>query len=90
MEIIDEFEEVKRGVYGGAVGYRNLNGDLDSCIAIRTLVERGGSVQIQAGAGIVYDSVPESELAECAAKAGAVVEAVAMAESAAASGSHEE
>jgi anthranilate synthase component 1 len=83
MEIIDEFEEVKRGVYGGAVGYRNLNGDLDSCIAIRTLVERGGSVQIQAGAGIVYDSVPESELAECAAKACALVEAVAMAEAAA-------
>jgi anthranilate synthase component 1 len=90
MEIIDELEEIKRGVYGGAVGYRNLNGDLDSCIAIRTLVERGGSVQIQAGAGIVYDSVPESELAECAAKASALVEAVAMAESAAASGSHGE
>jgi anthranilate synthase component 1 len=83
MEIIDELEEVRRGVYGGAVGYRNLNGDLDSCIAIRTLVERGGSVQIQAGAGIVYDSVPESELDECAAKAGALVEAVAMAEAAA-------
>ncbi len=83
MEIIDELEEVRRGVYGGAVGYRNLNGDLDSCIAIRTLVERGGSVQIQAGAGIVYDSVPASELAECAAKAGALVEAVAMAEAAA-------
>ena len=86
MEIIDELEEVRRGVYGGAVGYRNLNGDLDSCIAIRTLVERGGSVQIQAGAGIVYDSVPESELAECAAKAGALVEAVAMAEAAARNG----
>jgi anthranilate synthase component 1 len=82
MEIIDELEDVKRGVYGGAVGYRNLNGDLDSCIAIRTLVERGGSVQIQAGAGIVYDSVPENELAECSAKAGALVEAVAMAEEA--------
>ena len=82
MEIIDELEEVKRGVYGGAVGYRNLNGDLDSCIAIRTLVERGGSVLIQAGAGIVYDSVPENELAECSAKAGALVEAVAMAEDA--------
>ena len=83
MEIIDDFEEVRRGVYGGAVGYRNLNGDLDSCIAIRTLVERGGSVQIQAGAGIVYDSVPSSELAECAAKANVLVEAVAMAEAAA-------
>ncbi len=83
MEIIDELEEVLRGVYGGAVGYRNLNGDLDSCIAIRTMVERGGNVQIQAGAGIVYDSVPENELAECSAKASALVEAVAMAEEAA-------
>ncbi|MCK5376529.1 MAG: chorismate-binding protein [Acidobacteria bacterium] len=83
MELIDELEEVRRGVYGGAVGYRDLRGDADSCIAIRTLVERGGSVQIQAGAGIVYDSVPESELAECASKAGALVEAVAMAEAAA-------
>jgi anthranilate synthase component 1 len=89
MEIIDDFEEVRRGVYGGAVGYRNLNGDLDSCIAIRTLVERGGSVQIQAGAGIVYDSVPETELAECAAKANVLVEAVSMAEAAAAAGTGE-
>jgi anthranilate synthase component 1 len=89
MEIIDELEEVRRGVYGGAVGYRNLNGDLDSCIAIRTLVERGGSVQIQAGAGIVYDSIPENELAECAAKAGALVQAVAMAEAATAAGTTE-
>jgi anthranilate synthase component 1 len=86
MEIIDQIEEVRRGVYGGAVGYRNLNGDLDSCIAIRTLVERGGSVQIQAGAGIVYDSEPAAELAECTAKANALVEAVAMAESAAVEG----
>ena len=83
MEIIDGLEEVRRGVYGGAVGYRNLNGDLDSCIAIRTLVERGGVVHVQAGAGIVHDSVPVRELEECRAKAGALVEAVAMAESAA-------
>jgi anthranilate synthase component 1 len=80
MEIIDELEEVRRGVYGGAVAYRDARGDLDSCIAIRTLVERGGSVQVQAGAGIVYDSVPERELAECRSKASALVEAVAMAE----------
>jgi anthranilate synthase component 1 len=83
MEIVDELEEVRRGVYGGAVGYRNLNGDLDCCIAIRTLVERGGSVHVQAGAGIVYDSVPESELEECRSKANALIEAVAMAEAAA-------
>jgi anthranilate synthase component 1 len=80
MEIIDQLEAVRRGVYGGAVGYRTFTGDLDSCIAIRTLVERGGSVQVQAGGGIVYDSRPESELAECRNKARAVVEAVAMAE----------
>ncbi len=80
MEIIDELEEVRRGIYGGAVCYRNVNGDLDSCIAIRTLVERGGIVAVQAGAGIVYDSRPERELAECANKARALVEAVAMAE----------
>jgi anthranilate synthase component 1 len=84
MEIIDHLEEVRRGVYGGAVGYLNATGDLDSCIAIRTLVERGGVAQIQAGAGIVYDSVPETELEECRNKAGALVEAVAMAETAAA------
>jgi anthranilate synthase component 1 len=86
MEIIDDLEEVRRGVYGGAVGYRDARGDLDSCIAIRTLVERGGSVQVQAGAGIVYDSVPERELAECRSKASALVEAVAMAEASTAKG----
>jgi len=80
MEIIDELEEVRRGVYGGAVGYRTATGDFDSCIAIRTLVERGGVAHIQAGAGIVYDSVPASELEECRNKANALVEAVAMAE----------
>jgi anthranilate synthase component 1 len=80
MQIIDDLEEVRRGVYGGAVGYRNASGDLDSCIAIRTLVERGGVAHIQAGAGIVYDSVPDNELAECRNKANALVEAVSMAE----------
>jgi len=83
MEIIDELEEVRRGVYGGAVGYRNVHGDLDVCITIRTLVERGGSVQVQAGGGIVYDSVPENELEECRNKASALIVAVAMAEEAA-------
>ncbi|MEE4270785.1 MAG: anthranilate synthase component I family protein [Thermoanaerobaculales bacterium] len=83
MEIIDELEEVRRGVYGGAVGYRNAAGDMDSCIAIRTLVERGGVAHIQAGAGIVFDSVPATELDECRNKANALVVAVAMAEAAA-------
>ncbi len=80
MEIIDELEEVRRGVYGGAVGYINIDGTLDFCIAIRTVVERGGVVHIQAGAGIVYDSVAETELQECRNKASALAKAVAMAE----------
>ena len=80
MEIIDQLEEVRRGVYGGAVGYLTFDGALDSCIAIRTLVERGGTFHVQAGAGIVYDSVPESELEECRNKASALIQAVAMAE----------
>ncbi len=63
MEIIDRLEEVRRGIYGGAVAYQNVGGELDSCIAIRTLVERGGVMLVQAGAGIVYDSRPEAELA---------------------------
>ena len=80
MEIIDELEDVRRGVYGGAVGYMNVDGSLDFCIAIRTGVERGGVMHIQAGAGIVYDSVPESELEECRNKASALARAVLMAE----------
>lgn len=80
MEIIDDLEEVRRGVYGGAVGYINIDGNLDFCIAIRTAVERGGVVHIQAGAGIVYDSVPEKELEECRNKASVLANAVAMAE----------
>jgi anthranilate synthase component 1 len=84
MEIIDELEEVRRGVYGGAAGYRNVHGDLDMCIAIRTMVERGGSVQVQAGGGIVYDSIPSNELDECRNKANALIVAVAMAQAAAA------
>jgi anthranilate synthase component 1 len=86
MEIIEELEEVRRGVYGGAVGYLNADGDLDFCIAIRTGVEVGGILHLQAGAGIVYDSQPERELAECRAKASALARAVAMAERASADG----
>jgi anthranilate synthase component 1 len=71
---------VRRGVYGGAVGYVNADGALDFCIAIRTGVERGGVMHIQAGAGIVYDSIPERELEECRNKASALARAVAMAE----------
>jgi anthranilate synthase component 1 len=73
MEIIEELEETRRGVYGGAVGYVDFHGNLDTCIAIRTLFVKGGRVYLQAGAGIVADSVPEAEQAECEAKAGAVM-----------------
>lgn len=75
-EIIDELEPVARGVYGGAIGYLDFSGNLDVCIAIRTAVKKGNKVYVQAGAGIVADSVPENEYMECANKAGAVIEAV--------------
>ena len=79
MEIIDELEPVRRGVYAGAVGYLDFAGDLDTAIAIRTAVIVDGVAHVQAGAGLVADSVPESEFAECGAKAAAVLRAVAMA-----------
>ncbi len=79
-EIIDELEPCARGVYGGAIGYLDFSGNLDVCIAIRTAVKRGKKVYVQAGAGIVADSVPESEYQECANKAGAVIEAIRMVE----------
>lgn len=75
-EIIDELEPVARGVYGGAIGYLDFSGNLDVCIAIRTAVKKGHKVYVQAGAGIVADSVPENEYMECANKAGAVIEAI--------------
>lgn len=75
-EIIDELEPVARGIYGGAIGYLDFSGNLDVCIAIRTAVKKGDKVYVQAGAGIVADSVPESEYMECANKAGAVIEAI--------------
>lgn len=75
-EIIEELEPVARGVYGGAIGYLDLSGNLDVCIAIRTAVKQGNKVYVQAGAGIVADSVSEKEYEECANKAGAVIEAI--------------
>lgn len=80
MEIIDELEPTRRGLYGGAVGYISFSGDMDFAIAIRTLVTDGKTAHIQAGAGIVADSVPENEYTECMNKARAVVNAIAMAE----------
>jgi anthranilate synthase component 1 len=79
MEIIDELEPVKRGVYAGAVGYLSWSGNMDTAIAIRTAVIRDGMLHIQAGAGIVADSVPTSEWHETLNKGRAIFRAVAMA-----------
>jgi anthranilate synthase component 1 len=81
MEIIDELEPVRRGVYAGAVGYLDFAGDLDTAIAIRTAVIKDGVAYVQAGAGLVADSVPETEYDECRAKAAAMLRSVAMAAS---------
>ncbi len=75
MEIIDELEKDKRGVYAGCVGYFSANGDMDNCIALRTSVVKDGRMYVQAGAGIVADSVPESEQQECVNKAKALFRA---------------
>jgi anthranilate synthase component 1 len=80
MQIIDELEPTKRGIYGGVVGYLDFSGNLDTAIAIRTLVVApDGRASVQAGAGIVADSDPASEDAECAHKAAALLAAVAAA-----------
>jgi anthranilate synthase component I len=79
MEIIDELEPDRRGLYGGAVGYLDLRGNLDFCITIRTVVLEGGKAVVQAGAGIVADSDPESERREMEAKAAAMREALRLA-----------
>jgi anthranilate synthase component I len=80
MEIIDDLEPARRGLYGGSLGYLDLRGNLDFCIAIRTLVIENGQATVQAGAGIVADSDPETELRETEAKAGAVMAALGLAE----------
>ena len=80
MEIIDELEPTKRGVYGGVVGYIDFSGNVDTAIAIRTMVVTpDGRASVQAGAGIVADSDPQSEDEECAHKAGALLVAVTAA-----------
>lgn len=79
MQIIEELEPVRRGVYGGCVGYLDFAGDMDTAIAIRTAVISNGIAHVQAGAGIVADSNPESEHQECINKAAAVLRAVAVA-----------
>ncbi|MEQ4540155.1 MAG: anthranilate synthase component I [Billgrantia sp.] len=80
MEIIDELEPVKRGIYSGAVGYLSWHGNMDTAIAIRTAVIKDGELHVQAGAGVVADSVPEMEWQETLNKGRAIFRAVAMAE----------
>ena len=78
-EIIAELEQSKRGIYGGAVGYLDFTGNIDTCISIRLAYKKNGRICVQSGAGIVADSVPENEFNECRNKAGAVTGALHMA-----------
>jgi len=80
MEIIDELETTRRGIYAGAVGYFDMFGNLDFCITIRTIIQSGGFAYIQAGAGIVYDSMPTREYLETVNKAKALVKSIEMVE----------
>jgi anthranilate synthase component 1 len=80
MEIIEELETTRRGLYGGAVGTISANGDMDLAIAIRTILIKDGLAHVQAGAGLVWDSVPEMEFAECENKARAALRALEMAQ----------
>ena len=78
MEIIDELEPSRRGIYGGAVGYLSWHGEMDTAIAIRTAVIKDGRLHVQAGAGVVADSVPALEWEETMSKARAMFRAAAM------------
>lgn len=80
MEIIDELEPQRRGPYGGAVGYVDFGGNMDTCITLRTMVLKGQTAYVQAGAGIVWDSIPENELEETLNKARGLLRALEMAE----------
>ena len=79
MQIVDELEPNRRGPYGGAVGYVDFCGNMDTCIALRTMVLKGNTAFVQAGAGIVADSTPESEHQECVNKAMGMMTAIARA-----------
>jgi anthranilate synthase component 1 len=79
MQIVDELETVRRGPYAGAIGYLSYGGDLDTCICIRTVIVKDGVAHVQAGAGIVADSVPEKEYAETRNKAAALLRAIDLA-----------
>ena len=80
MEIIDELEPTRRGLYGGATGYIDFSGDMDFCITIRTMIKKGNLVYLQAGAGIVADSVPENEYYECCNKVMALAKTLVVEE----------
>ena len=79
-QLIGELEDNKRGIYGGAIGYIDFTGNMDTCIAIRIAYKKNGKVFVRSGAGIVADSVPEKEYEECINKAKAVVNALKLAE----------
>jgi anthranilate synthase component I len=80
MEIIEELEPTKRGTYAGSIGYFSFSGDMDTCITIRTILIKDGTAYVQAGAGIVADSVPETEYQETMNKARAMLRALELAE----------
>ena len=80
MQIIDELEPTRRGPYGGAVGYLDFAGNMDTCIALRTIVWKNGVFDVQAGAGVVADSVPATEYEETMNKAKAMLKAVEVAQ----------
>jgi anthranilate synthase component 1 len=75
MEIIEELEPERRGIYGGCIGYFAAGGDMDTCIALRTAVVKDGTMYVQAGAGVVADSDPETEYNETVHKARALIRA---------------
>jgi anthranilate synthase component 1 len=80
MQIIDELEPTRRGPYGGAVGYVDFAGNMDTCIALRTIVWKNGIYDVQAGAGVVADSIPASEFEETMSKTTALLRAVELAQ----------
>jgi anthranilate synthase component 1 len=79
MEIIDELEQARRGIYGGTVGYFSSDGYMDTCIALRTAVVKDGVMYVQAGGGVVADSDPEAEYQETCSKARALIRAAEQA-----------
>ena len=80
MQIIDELEPHRRGPYAGAVGYFDFSGNMDTCIALRTIVVKQNMAYVQAGAGIVADSIPASEYEETVSKARGILQAIALTE----------